>query len=98
MALAAAATARLLISSIPNRAISLQRYRLVSTWDRVPTDQDLFDTISRGMPGSAMPSWEHLTTDQRWGLVYYIKSLAENRSKSKLRRCRQLTAAAVRVL
>jgi len=53
------------------------RYRLVSTWDRVPTDQDLFDTISRGMPGSAMPSWEHLPAEQRWGLVYYIKSLAE---------------------
>ena len=30
------------------------KYRLVSTWDRVPTDQDLFDTISRGMPGSAI--------------------------------------------
>ena len=53
------------------------KYRLVSTWDRVPTDQDLFDTISRGMPGSAMPSWEHLAAEQRWGLVYYIKSLAE---------------------
>ena len=53
------------------------RYRLVSTWERVPTDQDLFDTISRGMPGSAMPSWEHLAPEKRWGLVYYIKSLAE---------------------
>ena len=53
------------------------RYRLVSTWDRVPTDQDLFDTISRGMPGSAMPSWEHLAAEERWGLVYFIKSLAE---------------------
>ena len=53
------------------------KYRLVSTWDRVPTDQDLFETISRGMPGSAMPSWEHLSADQRWGLVYYLKSLAE---------------------
>jgi mono/diheme cytochrome c family protein len=53
------------------------KYRLVSTWERVPTDQDLFDTISRGMPGSAMPSWEHLSAEQRWGLVYYIKSLAE---------------------
>jgi cytochrome c oxidase cbb3-type subunit 2 len=53
------------------------RYRLVSTWDRVPTDQDLFDTISRGMPGSAMPSWEHLSAEQRWSLVYYIKSFAE---------------------
>jgi mono/diheme cytochrome c family protein len=53
------------------------RYRLVSTWERVPTDQDLFDTISRGMPGSAMPSWEHLSAEQRWGLVYFIKTLAE---------------------
>jgi mono/diheme cytochrome c family protein len=53
------------------------RYRLVSTWDRVPTDQDLFETISRGMPGSAMPSWEHLAPEHRWGLVYYVKSLAE---------------------
>ena len=53
------------------------RYRLVSTWDRVPTDQDLFETLSRGMPGSAMPSWGHLPAEQRWGLVYYLKSLAQ---------------------
>lgn len=53
------------------------RYRLVSTWDRVPTDQDLFDTVTRGMPGSAMPSWGHLPVEQRWALVYYIKTLAE---------------------
>jgi mono/diheme cytochrome c family protein len=53
------------------------RFRLVSTWERVPTDQDLFDTISRGMPGSAMPSWGHLPAEQRWALVYYVKSLAE---------------------
>ena len=53
------------------------KYRLVSTWERVPTDQDLFDTITRGMPGSSMPSWGHLPAEQRWGLVHYIKSLAE---------------------
>src|SRR3990172_4813962 len=53
------------------------KYRMVSTWDRVPTDQDLFNTISRGMPGSAMPSWGHLPAEQRWALVYYVKSLAE---------------------
>ena len=52
-------------------------YRLVSTWDRVPTDQDLFNTITRGMPGSAMPSWGHLPQEQRWALVYYVKSLSE---------------------
>jgi mono/diheme cytochrome c family protein len=51
-------------------------YRLVSTWERRPTDEDLYRTISRGMPGSAMPSWGHLPEDERWGLVHYIKSLA----------------------
>jgi mono/diheme cytochrome c family protein len=54
------------------------RYRLVSTWDRVPTDADLFRTISRGMPGSAMPSWAHLPERTRWALVHFIKTLAEN--------------------
>lgn len=52
------------------------RYRLVSTWEGVPTDLDLFNTITRGMPGSAMPSWGHLPAKERWALVYYIKSLA----------------------
>lgn len=53
------------------------RYRLVSTWEGVPTDGDLFYTLSRGMPGSAMPSWAHLPEETRWGLVHYIKSFAE---------------------
>jgi Cytochrome c len=29
------------------------RFRLVSTWEGVPSDDDLFQTISRGMPGLA---------------------------------------------
>ncbi len=52
------------------------RYRLVSTWDSIPSDEDLFGTISRGMPGSAMPSWAHLPEETRWGLVHYIKSFS----------------------
>jgi mono/diheme cytochrome c family protein len=52
-------------------------YRLVSTWDSVPTDEDLFRTISRGMPGSAMPSWAHLSEQTRWALVHYVKSFSE---------------------
>jgi mono/diheme cytochrome c family protein len=59
------------------RDFTAGNYRLVSTWDRVPTDQDLFNTITRGMPGSAMPSWGHLTAEQRWALVYYVKSLTQ---------------------
>jgi mono/diheme cytochrome c family protein len=53
------------------------KFRLVSTWEGMPTDDDLLQTISRGMPGSAMPSWGHLSEDTRWALVAYLKSLVE---------------------
>jgi cytochrome c oxidase cbb3-type subunit 2 len=53
------------------------QFRIVSTWDRVPTDEDLFRTISRGMPGSAMPSWGHLPERTRWGLVHYVKAFVK---------------------
>jgi mono/diheme cytochrome c family protein len=52
-------------------------YRIVSTWEGTPTDEDLFRTISRGMPGSAMPSWAHLPEATRWALVHYVKLFAK---------------------
>jgi mono/diheme cytochrome c family protein len=60
------------------RDFTAGRYRIVSTWENVATDEDLFRTISRGMPGSAMPSWAHLPEETRWGLVYYVKSLSKS--------------------
>jgi len=53
------------------------QFRIISTWDGVPTDEDLYRTISRGMPGSAMPSWAHLPEETRWGLVHYVKTFAK---------------------
>ncbi|MBI2835398.1 MAG: c-type cytochrome [Acidobacteria bacterium] len=58
------------------RDFTTAQFRLISTWDGMPTNEDLFITISRGMPGSAMPSWAHLPEDTRWGLVHYIKTFA----------------------
>jgi mono/diheme cytochrome c family protein len=52
-------------------------FRFVSSWVAEPTDEDLFRVISRGIPGSAMPSWAHLTEHKRWALVHYVKSLGE---------------------
>jgi len=60
------------------RDFTAGQYRLVSTWDGVPTDEDLYRTISRGMPGSAMASWAHLPEETRWGLVHYVKSLSKH--------------------
>ncbi|OGW90703.1 MAG: hypothetical protein A3D28_00745 [Omnitrophica bacterium RIFCSPHIGHO2_02_FULL_63_14] len=50
-------------------------FRLVSTDTMQATDEDLFLTVTRGMPGSAMPPWELLSPEQRWALVYYIRHL-----------------------
>jgi cytochrome c oxidase cbb3-type subunit 2 len=52
------------------------RYKLVSTWEGVPTDEDLLASITRGMPGSAMPAWGHLPERTRRALVAYVKSLS----------------------
>ena len=52
-------------------------FRLISTSEMEATDQDLFNTISRGMPGSSMPSWDFLSEEERWALVYYIRYLEE---------------------
>ena len=43
----------------------------------LPTDEDLFRTISLGLPGTAMPSWQSvLTAEERWQVVEYIKTFA----------------------
>lgn len=51
-------------------------YKIRSTESgQLPTDQDLFDIISNGMPGSSMPAWgEILTEDEQWQLVAHIKT------------------------
>lgn len=41
----------------------------------LPSDEDLFRTISRGANGTGMPPWKYLLTDEeRWALVDYVKS------------------------
>jgi mono/diheme cytochrome c family protein len=47
-----------------------------TAYGRVPDDSDLFRTITRGMYGSSMPSFRHLSQDDRWSLVQFIKTLA----------------------
>ncbi|HUO17555.1 MAG TPA: cytochrome c [Verrucomicrobiae bacterium] len=39
----------------------------------LPTDEDLYDTIARGMDRSAMPQWSQFTKDQRADLVAWVK-------------------------
>lgn len=53
-------------------------YKLRTTASgELPTDEDLFRTITLGLPGTAMPEWgSTLTEDERWQVIAYIKSFA----------------------
>lgn len=42
----------------------------------LPTDEDLFQTITRGMPGSSMPSFTYLSEAERRAVVQYVKHLS----------------------
>ena len=42
----------------------------------MPLEQDLFNTITRGVPGF-MPSFTSLSVERRWQVIYYVKSFAK---------------------
>jgi mono/diheme cytochrome c family protein len=42
----------------------------------LPTDLDLFATITRGMHGTSMQPWPRLPEQDRWALVYHLKSFS----------------------
>jgi mono/diheme cytochrome c family protein len=63
--------------------LGMYKFRTTST-GALPTDDDLFRTITRGVPGTEMPSWEGLPEGLRWALVYYIKTFAEDFSDPEL--------------
>lgn len=44
----------------------------------LPTDEDLFRSISLGLPGSTMPAWRSvLTVEERWQVISYIKTFGD---------------------
>jgi DMSO reductase family type II enzyme heme b subunit len=51
-------------------------YKIRSTANKTPTDQDLFRIVSDGMPGTSMPAWEVLPERDRRNVVAYIKTFA----------------------
>lgn len=59
------------------RNLTLGVYKFRSTASgSPPTDDDIFRTLTHGLPGTRMPSWGQLDEATRWQLVYYVKSLA----------------------
>ncbi|MBI3609694.1 MAG: c-type cytochrome [Nitrospirae bacterium] len=54
-------------------------FKLRSTaFNELPTDEDLYRTISRGIPGSGMPSWKRLLSEEeRLQVIAYIKTFSD---------------------
>jgi mono/diheme cytochrome c family protein len=66
------------------RDFTLARFKCRSTpTGTLPTDEDLFDTIGRGLDASNMPAWNTLTRQQRADLVAFIKHFSERWQKEK---------------
>jgi len=62
----------------PPRDFVEAEYRFRTTQGgELPTDEDLFRTISRGANGTGMPPWSYmLDEEERWALVDYVKSFS----------------------
>jgi mono/diheme cytochrome c family protein len=60
------------------RDFTTAQYQIRSTASgELPTDEDILHVIDLGMPGTAMPGWEEVLTNQeRAALVEYLKSLS----------------------
>lgn len=58
------------------RDFTLALYKVRSTPSgQLPTDHDLFNVISEGLPGTSMPAWnKYLSENERWQLVHYVKT------------------------
>lgn len=63
--------------------MGLYKFRSTETGG-LPTDEDLFRTISRGIPGTAMQPFDidriknGLTEEERWQVIYYIQTFSES--------------------
>jgi len=50
-------------------------FRVLSTDNGNPSDEDLLQTLRRGMPGSAMPPWGHLSDADLQALVDTVRTM-----------------------
>lgn len=57
------------------RDLTRGNQRLISSENGVARVEDLFLSITRGMPGSSMPPWDRLPEADRWAVAHYAKSL-----------------------
>lgn len=60
------------------------QYKFRTTpFGKIPTDDDLYQMLIRGMPNTTMPSWKHFPKVDLDSLVLYLKTLSKKFDKFK---------------
>lgn len=63
--------------NVPPTSFAAGVYKLRTTpIGSIPTDADLFTTITRGVHGTPMLPWSDLRENERWALVFHLQSLS----------------------
>lgn len=65
------------------RNFRIGKFRLASTDNSVPSEADLDALLVRGMPGSSMPPWPHLTREDRALLIQEIYRLTKDGARDR---------------
>jgi mono/diheme cytochrome c family protein len=69
------------------RDFGLATFHVVSTENRLPSDDDLLDTLRLGMVGTAMPGWSHLPEEDLRALVAFLReTMVRRQAENGLRR------------
>ncbi len=70
--------AKFMIPPPRNFADGVYKYKASPPKSDLVRDEDLFNMITNGMPGTSMPSWKEVLADkERWDLVTFIKTLTD---------------------
>jgi mono/diheme cytochrome c family protein len=60
----------------PARRFGEEKFQLATTQNGIPADDDLLYVIRRGIPGTAMPSFDHLSEGEQRSIVSHVRWLA----------------------
>ncbi|MBE8162376.1 MAG: cytochrome c [Bdellovibrionaceae bacterium] len=62
-------------------------------WTKGGRSDQLFKTISNGIAGTSMAAFGHLSKEDRWALVHFIRSITTNKVKEDIQKLKQKVSA-----
>lgn len=69
-------------TSVAGKAMNPKPRNLaVETFKSGDSPEKVFDSISKGLPGTAMAPFGHLPEDDRWGLAYHVISMRKSKTR-----------------